>query len=153
MLIKLEHLNVDGFWVDNEIELDLDADMSLGEETIDKDMMSLPRVIAYYADLAAELHAQAARHKQHMDEAEASAAIACRQYASDSGSKITEPGIKEQVILNPEVRDAKIKYSTSEAQYRKLNGFYQALRDKTSLSIAICYKQKEEIRVMNSPLN
>jgi len=34
-----------------------------------------------------------------------------------------------------------------------VDGFYRALREKASLSIALCYKQKEEIRVMNSPLD
>jgi hypothetical protein len=152
MLIRLEHLE-DGVWVEQEIELDLDADMSLGEETIDQDMMSLPRIIAYYADLSAELHAQAARHKQYSEIAETRAAQECRRFAHDNGVKITEPGIREQVTQNPLVIESRNKYYASDALYRKLHGFYQALRDKTSLSIALCYKQKEEIRVMNSPLN
>jgi hypothetical protein len=39
------------------------------------------------------------------------------------------------------------------AQHGLLENLYRALRDKSSLAIALCYKQKEEIRVMSSALN
>jgi hypothetical protein len=34
-----------------------------------------------------------------------------------------------------------------------VDGFYRALREKATLAVALCYKQKEEIRVMSSPLS
>ena len=149
--IYLEHLEGNE-WVAQEVKLDVDADMSLSDETIDKDMCALPRVIAYYAELSAELHAQAARFKQRMEETEALTAISIRRDASETGTKITEPSIKERVIADPSVSTARNAYYKMDGQYRMMDGFYRALREKASLAIAICYKQKEEIRVMNSPL-
>jgi hypothetical protein len=149
--ITLEHLEGKD-WVEQEIKLDVDADMGLSDETLDQDMCAMPRVIAYYAELSAELYAQAARYKQRMEVSEAVASQACRKYAQSTGEKITEGGIREQVTLNGEVQETRAKYWTADAQHKKLDGFYRALREKASLAIAICYKQKEEIRVMNSPL-
>jgi len=149
--IYLEYQDKDG-WVGKEVEVDVDADMSLSDETIDQDMCALPRIIAYYAQLGAELYAQAARYKQRMEETEARASITIRRDASETGTKITEPGIKERVIADQAVGAARNTYYKMEAQFKMMDGFYRALREKASLAIAICYKQKEEIRVMNSPL-
>lgn len=146
--VTLEHLNNDGEWVEKTIELDVDADMSLSDETLDKDMCKLPSLIAYYAELGAELQAQASRKKQILDVAEAKAAQVIREEG-----KSTENTIKERVLLDDDVQEIKIEYHRAVKLHTMVDGFYRALREKASLAIAICYKQKEEIRVMNSPLN
>lgn len=145
--VTLEHLE-GGAWVEKTIKLDVESDMTLSDETLDEDMCRLPRLISYYAELGAELQAQASRHEQGYKRVEAQLAQALRK-----GVKTTENSIKEQVTLEDAARDARFKYYDSAKQHSMVDGFYRALREKTSLAIALCYKQKEEIRVSNSPLH
>ena len=150
--VEYEYLTDNG-WETQTVKLDVDKDMALSDETLDEDMCSLPRTIAYYSEISAECQAMAARRKNNMEIAEADAAQTIRIWAKDNNEKITEPGIKEQVMLSSRVTEARHEYYDADKQYRMLDGFYRALREKASISIAICYKQKEEIRVNNSPLN
>jgi hypothetical protein len=141
------------FLQDTSTRLDLDIDMRLTDETLDQDLKNLPHTIAKYAQLMAECQAHAANRKMEADRAEAQEDINIRKAASTAGDKITEPAIKQRIILAPAVQAAKVAYFKADAQHKTLDGFYRALREKASIGIALCYKQKEEIRVMNSPIN
>ena len=152
LTVEIEYLD-GGEWIPQEITLDVDKDMALSEETLDGDMCGLPRAIAYYAEIAAECQAKASRKKNQMEVAEADESQGVRKTSKDAGEKVTEAGIKEQVLVTGHVIRARETYYEAERQYRMMDGFYRALREKASLSIAICYKLKEEIRVQSSPLN
>jgi hypothetical protein len=136
-----------------KVELDVDRDMRLTDETLDDDLCELARKIAYYAELASETQVEAARAKASLEFEESKAAQALRETASTSGTRTTEPGIREQVVLEPDVGVARNLYFRAAAQHTMVDGFYRALREKASLGIALCYKQKEEIRVNNSPIS
>ena len=142
-----------GTWVPHDIKLDVDADMALSDETLDEEMCALSRKIAYYAEISAELHALAARRKNDVEVVEAEVAMAVRKKFAASGDKITEPGIKEIVVVAPVVTAVRTAYYHVDSEFRKVDGFYRALREKASLSIALCYKQKAEISALNSPLS
>jgi hypothetical protein len=141
------------FLQDTTLKLDLDTDMRLTDETLDQDLSHLPHKIAQYAQIAAEAQAYTANKKLAADRAEAQEDLNIRKAASDAGDKITEPAIKQRIVLSPAVAAAKTSYYKADAQHKTLDGFYRALREKASIGIALCYKQKEEIRVMNSPIN
>ena len=126
--------------------------MSLSDETLDRDMCALPKLIAFYAEVAAECQAYASRKKNDVEVVEAEVAQAFRIEAAQNKLKITEAGIREHIAIQDEVTDARHQSYKAQAQYTMVDGFYRALREKASLAIALCYKQKEEIRVMNSPL-
>jgi hypothetical protein len=154
--VTVEYLepNVDGIpvWTTSTQEVDVDADMSLSDETLDKDMCALPRKIAFYAELAAECHAYASRKKNEVEVVESEVAQALRAEAATNKLKITEAGIREHIAKQDMVTEARHGSYKAQAQYTMVDGFYRALREKASLAIALCYKQKEEIRVLNSPL-
>lgn len=139
-------------WVPQTIKLDVDNDMSISEETLDKDMCELPKKIAYYAEVQAECQAYASRKKNDVEVTEAEVAQAFRREAAANKLKITESGIKEFVATQDVVIQARNESFAAQAQFLMMDGFYRSLREKASLAIALCYKQKEEIRVMNSPL-
>jgi hypothetical protein len=141
------------FLQDTTEKLDLDTDMRLTDETLDKDLSHLPHKIAQYAQIMAECQAYAANKKLAADRAEALADQAIRKAAATAGDKITEPAIKQRLVLDAGVAAARAAYYKADAQHKTMDGFYRALREKASIGIALCYKQKEEIRVMNSPLN
>jgi hypothetical protein len=149
--VTVEYLE-DGQWVRNVEEVDVDADMRLSDETLDQDMCALPRVIARYAELAAECHAYASRKKNDVEVVEAEVAQALRAEAALNKLKITEAGIREHIAKQDMVTETRHASYKAQAQYTMVDGFYRALREKASLAIALCYKQKEEIRVLNSPL-
>ncbi|KKL19825.1 hypothetical protein LCGC14_2461590 [marine sediment metagenome] len=150
--VTIEHLE-QGKWVPQDIKLDVDADMALSDETLDEEMYALPRKIAYYAEISAELHAVAARRKSRIEAVEADVAQDIRISHAASGIKITEPAIKEKIAISQSVASARNAHYAADAQYRKVDGFYRALREKASLSIALCYKQKAEISAMSSSLS
>ncbi len=154
--VSVEHLeeNEHGslVWTTNSVELDVDKDMALSDETLDKDMCELPRRIAFYAELAAECHAYSSRKKNEVEVVEAEVAQALRAEAALNKLKITEAGIREHIAVQDIVTEARHGSYKAQAQYTMVDGFYRALREKASLAIALCYKQKEEIRVLNSPL-
>lgn len=135
-----------------QVDLDVDDDLALSDESLDDDMCALPQTIGVYAELMGEAHAYAANMKYEMDMAEAKADRSVRIEAKAADEKITEPAIKQRVTLNPEVGAARKAYYAADGQHKTLEGLLRALRDKANLSIAICYKLKEEIRVMNSPI-
>jgi hypothetical protein len=149
--VTVEYLE-EGQWVSSSVEVDVDADMSLSDESLNKDMCALPRRIAYYAELAAECHAFMSRKKNNVEVVEAEVAQAFRIEAATNKLKITEAGIREHIAQQDEVTDARHQSYMAQAQFTMVDGFYRALREKASLAIALCYKQKEEIRVLNSPL-
>ncbi len=135
------------------IELDVDRDMRLTDETLDDDLCELARKIAYYAELNAQAQVEEARAKAAVEFEESKAAQAVREEAATAGTRTTEPGIREKVVLEPTVVAARDLFFRAAAQRTMVDGFYRALREKASLGIALCYKQKEEIRVNNSPIN
>ena len=135
-----------------QVTLNVDEDLALSDETLDDDMCALPQTIGLYAELMGEAHAYAANLKYEMEIAEAKADQSIRMEAKAADEKITEPAIKQRVTLDPEVGVARRVYYAADGQHRTLEGLLRALRDKANLSIAICYKLKEEIRVTNSPI-
>jgi hypothetical protein len=135
------------------IDLDVNGDLALSDESLDDDMCALPQKIGYYAELMGECYAHAMNMKHEMEVTEAGADQAIRALAKEVGEKVTEPAIKQQISRQDNVRDARRAYYAADGQHKTIEGVYRALRDKANLAIAICYKQKEEIRVMNSPLN
>jgi hypothetical protein len=149
--VTVEYLE-EGQWVANSVELDTDSDLALSDETLNKDMCALPKRIAHYAEVAAECHAYASRKKNEVEVVEAEVAQALRIEAAQNKLKITEAGIREHVVQQVEVTEARHASYKAQAQYTMVDGFYRALREMASLAIALCYKQKEEIRVLNSPL-
>jgi len=132
------------------VELDLDRDMRLTDETLEEDMCELARRVAFYAELYGETKAEAMRAEAEL---KFQASKAAQNIRETSPTRVTEPAIKELVRLKPEVREAKELFFRATAQATMVEGFYRALRDKVNLGIAICYKQKEEIRVTGSPVN
>ena len=150
--VTLEYLS-EGEWKESVVKLDIEADMALTDEGLDEQMCALPRKIAQYAEVAAELHAMSARRKSRVEAVEAEVALATRLHAVECEVKVTEPRIKEAVATSPLTTAARNAYYAADAEYRKVDGFYRALREKASLSIALCYKQKAEIQAMSGPLN
>ena len=150
--VTIEHLE-NGVWVPQDIKLDVDADMALSDETLDEEMCALSRKIAYYAEISADLHALTARRKNDVEVTEATVAQDIRRTHATNGVKITEPAIKEKVAVAPAVTLARNTYYLADSEYRMVDGFYRALREKASLAIALCYKQKAEITAMSSPLS
>jgi len=142
-----------GVWVPQDITLDVDADMALSDETLDQEMCALPRKIAQYAEISAELHALMLRKKNDVEAAEGELAQSIRMSHAASGEKLTEPAIKEKINQSPIIRKFQHDAFDAERQYRKVDGFYRSLREKASLAIALCYKQKAEITAMSGPLN
>ncbi len=149
--IVVEYLE-EGQWVENTVELDIDADLALSDETLNKDMCALPKRIARYAEVAAECQAYSSRKKNDVEVLEAEVAQALRIEAAQNKLKITEAGIREHISKQDEVTKARHAAYKAQAQHTMVDGFYRALREMASIAIALCYKQKEEIRVMNSPL-
>jgi hypothetical protein len=149
--IEVQYLE-DGQWVSSIEKLDVEADTALSDETLDRDMCALPRCVAKYAQVAAECQAYSLRKKNNVEVVEAVVAQSFRVTAAANKLKVTEAGIREHIAQQDEVTEAREEYYKAQAQYTMVDGFYRALRDKTSLAIALCYKQKEEIRVLHSPL-
>ena len=143
----------DGEWKPQTIKLDVEADMALTDEGLDQEMCAIPSLMSKYGQLSAELQAGMLRKKNDVEAAEGELAQSIRISHAASGEKLTEPGIKEKINKNPVINKFRHAAYDAERQYRMLMGFYTALKEKSSLSIAMCYKQKEEIRVMSSPLS
>jgi len=149
--VTLEYLT-EGEWKPTTIKLDVDADMALTDEGLDKEMCAIPSLMSKYGEISSRLQAGMLRKKNDVEAAEAELAQSIRIAFAASGEKLTEPGIKEKINQSPEIENLRHAAYDAERQYRMVMGFYTALKEKSSLSIAMCYKQKEEIRVMSSPL-
>ncbi len=134
------------------VELDIDEDMHLDEDTLDTDLCGLARKIAQYAEVFGETKADAMRCEAEVKYQASRAESDIREKAAADGTRTTEPGVKAQVRLSEAVRTAKSAYFRAEAQATMVEGFYRALRDKANLGIALCYKQKEEIRVTGAKI-
>jgi hypothetical protein len=76
-----------------------------------------------------------------------------REQAAEEGTRTTEPWVKEQVRLSTAYQASKKAFFRATAQATMVEGFYRALRDKVTLGTALCYKQKEEIRVTGAKVS
>lgn len=137
---------------DKSVILDIDEDMHLDEDTLETDLCGLARKIARYAEIFGETKADAMRCEAEVKYQASRAESDIREKAAADGTRTTEPGIKAQVRLSEAVRTAKSAYFRATAQATMVEGFYRALRDKANLGIALCYKQKEEIRVTGAKI-
>ncbi len=137
---------------DKTVTLNVDEDLALDDDTLGPNMCGLAQTIGRYAELMGEAHAYAANKKYEMEMVEANADQRVRMDAKAKDEKVTEPAIKQRVTLDPQVGAARRAYYAADGQHKTLEGLYRALRDKGNLAIALCYKQKEEIRVTNGPL-
>jgi hypothetical protein len=133
--------------------LDIDEDMHLDEDTLETDLCGLARKIAKYAEIYGETKADALRCEAEVKYQASRAASDIREKAAADGTRTTEPGVKEQVRLSDAVRAAKTAFFRATAQATMVEGFYRSLRDKANLGIALCYKQKEEIRVTGAKVS
>jgi hypothetical protein len=129
-------------------QLNLDLDMALSDESLHSDMCDLPRKIARYAQIMGECKAHAANMKKRMEQAEARADKAIRNQAIIDKERTTEPSIVKSLSLDEAVSAARTEYYKADAQFTMVEGCYRALRDKSSIAIALCYFQKDEMKLM-----
>jgi hypothetical protein len=135
------------------VELDIDEDMHLDEDTLAVDLCGLARKIAHYAEIYGETKADCLRCESNVKYQAARSASNIREKAVEDGIRVTEPWVKEQVRLASDYQASKKALFRATAQATMVEGFYRALRDKATLGIALCYKQKEEIRVTGAKLS
>jgi hypothetical protein len=135
------------------VELDIDEDMHLDEDTLETDLCGLARKIAHYAEIYGDTKADCLRCEANVKFQASRAAQNLREKAAEDGVRTTEPGIKEQVRLDDAYQASKKAFFRATAQATMVEGFYRALRDKVNLGIALCYKQKEEIRVTGAKVS
>jgi hypothetical protein len=135
------------------IELDIDADMHLDEDTLEGDLCGLARKIAHYSEVFGETKADCLRCEANVKYQAARSASNIREKAAEEGTRTTEPWVKEQVRLDDDYQASKKAFFRATAQATMVEGFYRSLRDKVTMGVALCYKQKEEIRVTGAKVS
>jgi hypothetical protein len=135
------------------VELDIDEDMHLDEDTLEGDLCGLAKKIAYYAEIHGETKADCLRCEANVKYQAARSASNIREKAVEDGVRVTEPWVKEQVRMDDSYQAVKKLFFRATAQATMVEGFYRALRDKANLGIALCYKVKEEIRVTGAKIS
>jgi len=126
------------------IQTDLES-FVLNEDDVDGELCRAGRDLAFYGNLASDLKAQAANAKAAVEKTDAELSMGIRSVAYSEKAKITEGGIKEQVICN-EIRQNKIQLQIqAERDFQKIENLFRSQQKKVDCLIALAYKQRTEI--------
>lgn len=142
ILESIETVNGELKWVPRTIKLDVEAAFKLDDNNLDAEICRMGQLLLEYGDLEAELKAQSARKKAAIDYVGSIIAGQIR----DSGKKLTESAIKEQVVLSDDYQNSVFLFQDAEKDSNKITNHFRSLQKKADLLIALTYKQKAEIR-------
>jgi hypothetical protein len=145
--VTLEILQ-DGQWVNKVIKISVEKDFVIDENKVEGELCQAGKIMTKYGLLAAELKAQVARYKEHVESESSTVAIGIRHQASVSGSKITEAMVKEEVASHPQVRALKAALNRSELDHGKVDNMFKAIKSKVDCLIALAYHQRAELQKM-----
>lgn len=139
--ITLERLTEEGNWVPEEIKLDLEEDFAISDDIeFEKYLCGVGRQLSFYANLGAELQAQAARYKADLESLYSEKAIQLR----NSGDKVTENSIREKILSDTEYKILRGKHIIREKDAKKVDNFFRSQQKRADVLISIAYKKKVE---------
>ena len=142
--IALEELNDEGIWEKKTLELDLGQDFPIDENNVDGELCRAGALLAYYGNLAADLHAQYIRKKSNLEDYAATVAVEIRGESRTSATKITESGIQEKIITNDGYRQMNKQLIEADRYYRKAENLWKSQQKRTDCLTALAYKQRAE---------
>ena len=133
-------------WVAEQVSPMIDEDFAVDEDRLDYEMARLGHLLAYYGTLFGELKSELIRKEENLKRSYSIQAQAIRVKARGDGEKITDATVRERV-------ESDDRYGTQQSalQMTRLYGimseaWFQAIKKKADLVIALAYKQGREIK-------
>ena len=126
------------------IKLDIENDFTIDETNIDGELCMASKRMVYYGNLSAELEAQATRSKDRLDQYYSELAIKTR--AAHAGGKLTEGGLKEIILTDPQYISMQDKCTTDYMYQKKVENFFKSQQKRVDCILALGYKQRAEIQ-------
>ena len=104
-------------------------------------------LLRYYADLASDTNAAAARAKEDRDSTQALVSFNIRADREAAKEKCTVDILKEIVLTNKTYIDAQHAYLLAEADAKKADLYFRSMKQKTDCLMALSYHQRSVIKV------
>lgn len=128
-----------------EYDVSEEKDFTINEDDINGELCRAGAILAFYANLAADLKAQSQTFKSRIELVESEASQKIRAEAIRTGNKLTEGGIRERVVVDPERIKALEEYNIAERDSLKAEYLFKTQQKKLDCLIALTYKHKAEI--------
>lgn len=143
----MEHIEIEEYdgtgWVVRQYPFDIAGASTVADDDVDLDMRRITADLVYYGEAAGKLKAEAERKEANVERV---AAILAQKFRQASPTKLTNDYVKELVLTDQDYRDALTEASWSRLKQVRVESWYQALKRKTDVIIALTYKHTAEIK-------
>lgn len=126
------------------IQIGLES-FTINEDDVNGELCRAGKFLAFFANLAADMKAQAVNYKTALEAFDAEIAIEIRAESIKNGSKITEGGIKERILTHPHRKEQLIKLIKAEQDFQKIENLFRSQQKKVDCLTALAYKQRTEL--------
>jgi len=133
-------------WVPEPETFDVEADFTINDSDIDRELCRIGQLMARYGAVAAELSANLARKEEEVKYVAARCAAALRSQAEVSGAKTTVDKIKDDVVLSVEYQSALSTLHLLRAEAEKTEHWWRSISAKASALNSLTYWRGAEMR-------
>lgn len=144
-----EDIKVERFVSVEQIKEDVSFDVA----HLDEAMLEQPALLAYYGVLASKAQYQVDRNKQLMEIREAQIAAKIREEAAESGQKLTEKALEQQLVVNSVVVKQRKALNESKEVYEAIRIAVEALKHKKDMIIQFGVRHRMELETQGRILS
>lgn len=123
---------------------DLQESLHFTEANIQGAIIEQASLFAYYAKISSDAMIQADKFKNRVEILESRIAQEIRDEAAESGKKVTEAAIKQQISGDPRYVKAQLNYSKAKAQADYCKNALEAFKQRKDMIIQIGVAQRQE---------
>ncbi len=134
-------------WGVETVTLEPEADLSIDDMQVDKELTRMGHTIAYYGDLSARLKSQLARKEEDIDAWQAAADKELREKMAGNAKPPTETYLKKLLLGRPEYLSLVKELGIVRAQYYRLDNLVRALYKKADSLQTLSHNQRTERKV------
>lgn len=126
------------------IDIEVEDHFNVQDDNLDYEMCRQGKLLAYYAQMAAALEAQAKNRKLELDRLSSKADLDIRTEAVSKGTKLTEAQVKAMVTVREDFKVATQAYIEAQRDADTVSNLWKSIYLKTGLLRSMKNRQDAE---------
>ena len=127
------------------LDLDVEDHFNIDDTNLDRELCRQGKLLAYYAELAANMEAQAKSKKLDLERLTAKSDLDIRATARNAGEKLTEGQIRAKITVRPDFQEASEAYIKAQRDADVVKNLWNSIYLKTGLLRSMRSRQDAEM--------
>lgn len=128
----------------NVIDVEVEDHFNVQDDNLDYEMCRQGKLLAYYAQMAAALEAQAKNRKLDLDRLSSKADLDIRTEGIDKGKKLTEAQVKAMITVREDFKQATQAYIEAQKDADTMSNLWKSIYLKSGLLRSMKNRQDAE---------